>query len=65
MSENTRDWHVTLTTKAYLEYTVEADDYESAVEMAIHEYENEGDGFYDMTLGDSANALDGYIIGMY
>ena len=65
MSENTRDWHITLTTKAYLEYTVEADDYESAVEMAIHEYENEGDGFYDMTLGDSANALDGYIIGMY
>ena len=65
MSENTRDWHITLTTKAYLEYTVEADDYESAVEMAIHEYENEGDGFYDMTLGDSADALDGYIIGMY
>ena len=64
MSENTRDWHITLTTKAYLEYTVEADDYESAVEMAIHEYENEGDGFYDMILGDTIKA-DGYIIGMY
>ena len=33
MSENTRDWHVTLTTRAYLSYTVEADDEESAIEM--------------------------------
>ena len=47
MSENTRDWHVTLTTRAYLEYTVEADDEESAIEMATYQYENEGDGFYE------------------
>ena len=63
MSENTKDWHVTLTPRAYLEYTVAADDEEAAIEMATYQYENEGDGFYEMTLGHTVKA-GAYILGM-
>ena len=66
MSENTRDWHVTLTTRAYLSYTVEADDEESAIEMATHEFKTQEDGgFYDLTLGEKVSTTDAYILGMY
>ena len=41
MSENTKDWNVTLTINAYLEYTVEADDEESGIDMAVHTFETE------------------------
>ena len=41
MSENTKDWHVTLTTPAYLSYTVEADDEESAIEEAKQRFSEE------------------------
>ena len=65
MSENTRDWNVTLTIKAYLDYNVEADDEESAIEMAIHEYETEGDGFYDLELSRKIIDTHAYVHGMY
>jgi len=65
VSENTKDWNVTLTVRAYLEYTVEADDEESAIEMATHEFETEGDGFYDLELGKQIIATEVYIHGMY
>lgn len=66
MSENTKDWNITLTTKAYLEYTVEADDEESAIEMAIHKFETEeGGGFYDLEMGDIVIDTRAYQFGMY
>ena len=66
MSENTRDWHVTLTTRAYLSYTVEADDEESAIEMANYEFETQEDGgYYDLTLGDEVTTADAYVLTMY
>ena len=66
MSENTRDWSVTLTINAYLEYTVEADDEESAIEMAIHKFETEEDGgFYALGLGEQIIGKSSYLFGMY
>jgi len=66
MSENTKDWHVTLTVRAYLEYTVEADDEESAIEMVVHEFEaTEDGGFYDLSLGTQILDREAYIFGMY
>ena len=67
MSENTRDWHVTLTTPAYLSYTVEADDEESAIEHAKHQY-LEGVKAYEIELDDhdlAVKTVDAYILGMY
>jgi len=66
MSKNTRDWNVTLTINAYLEYTVEADDEESAIEMAIHTLETEEDGgFYDLDFGEKIIGKSAYPYGMY
>ena len=66
MSENTRDWNVTLTIKAYLDYNVEADDEESAIEMAVHTFKTEEDGgFYDLEFGDQIIAKEAYVYGMY
>ena len=66
MSENTKDWHVTLTIPAYLSYTVEADDEESASDMAAHEFETQEDGgYYDLALGGTATKTHAYILGMY
>ena len=66
MSENTKDWNVTLTINAYLEYTVEADDEESAIEMAIHTFETEEDGgFYDLDFGKKIIGKSAYPFGMY
>ena len=66
MSENTKDWHVTLTINAYLEYTVQADDEESAIEMAVHTFETEEDGgFYDLGFGEKVIGKSAYLFGMY
>ena len=66
MSENTRDCSVTLPINAYLGYTVEADDEESAIEMAIHKFETEEDGgFYDLGLGEQIIGKSAYLFGMY
>ena len=66
MSENTRDWNGTLTVKAYLEYTVEADDEESAIEMATHTLKTEEDGgFYDLEIGNEIIDTNAYVHGMY
>lgn len=64
MSENTKDWHVTLTTPAYLSYTVEADDEESAIEQAKHQF-SEGGEPYDLELDEKPKTIDAYILGMY
>ena len=66
MSENTKDWSVTLTINAYLEYTVEADDEDSAIEMAVHTFATEEDGgFYDLGLGEQIIGKSAYLFGMY
>ena len=66
MSENTRDWSVTLTINAYLEYTVEADDEESAIAEAVHKFETEEDGgFFDLGLGEQIIGKSAYLFGTY
>ena len=66
MSENTRDWNVTLTINAYLEYTVQADDEESAIAEAVHTFETEEDGgFYDLGLGEQIIGKSAYLFGMH
>ena len=66
MSENTRDWSVTLTINAYLEYTEEADDEESAIAEAVHKFETEEDGgFFDLGLGEQIIGKSAYLFGMY
>ena len=64
MSENTKDWHVTLTIPAYLSYTVEADDEESAIEE-VKQLFSEGGDPYDLELDDKPKIIDAYILGMY
>jgi len=70
MSENTKDWNVTLTINAYLEYTVQADDEESAIAEAVHQFETtahgngEGD-YYDLDLGEEIIGKSAYLFGMY
>ena len=66
MSENTSDWSVTLTINAYLQYTVEADDEESAIAEAVHKFETEEDGgFFDLGLGEQIIGKSAYLFGMY
>ena len=64
MSENTKDWHVTLTVPAYLSYTVEADDEESAIEE-VKQLFSEGGEPYDLEFDDEPKVIDAYVLTMY